>query len=139
MNKGCTVKQNTECFRIARKSGLKVKALMSIGHPGETMDTINESIKWLKKVKPDETDITIISIYPGSNYFNKSIKISENLLKYENQDGDKLYIRDIDFLKDANFYKSKNDSYISFVHTDNLSENDIIKCRDKIESITQKF
>jgi len=139
IKKGCTVKQNTECFKIARKSGLKVKALMSVGHPGETIETVNDTIKWLRKVKPDETDITIISIYPGSNYFNKSVKLSDDLLKYENGGGDKLYIRNIDFLKDVNFYKSKPGSYVSYVHTDDLSEEDIVQCRYKIEKAIQEF
>jgi anaerobic magnesium-protoporphyrin IX monomethyl ester cyclase len=133
MNKGCDVNKNNKCFEIARNSGLKIKALMSVGHPGESYETVNETIKWLNKVKPDETDITIISIYPGANYFNQSIKISDDILKYENKYKDNLYIRNIDFLKDSNFYKSKIGEYHSYVHTDYLSEEQIVECRDKIE------
>ena len=40
MNKNTTVEQNTQAFEIARKANLKVKALMSLGHPGESKDTI---------------------------------------------------------------------------------------------------
>ena len=136
MNKGCNVDKNTNCFEIARKHGLKVKALMSVGHPGESYKTVEETIDWLQKVKPDETDTTIISVYPGSNYFNKSIKINDDFLKYTNEFNDSLYIRNIDFLKDSNFYKSKIGSYVSFVHTDYLSPNDLVKCRDEIEKIS---
>ena len=137
MNKGCNVDKNTNCFEIARKHGLKVKALMSVGHPGESYKTVEETIDWLQKVKPDETDTTIISVYPGSNYFNKSIKINDDFLKYTNEFDDSLYIRNIDFLKDSNFYKSKIGSYVSFVHTDYLSPNDLVKCRDEIEKISK--
>jgi len=137
MKKGCTVDKNNKCFDIARESGLKIKALMSVGHPGESYETVNETIKWLEKVKPDETDTTIISVYPGSDYFNNSIKISDDILMYKNGSSDKLYIRNIDFLKNSNFYKSKVGSYVSFVHTDYLSENEIVECRNEIERISK--
>jgi anaerobic magnesium-protoporphyrin IX monomethyl ester cyclase len=110
INKGCTVEDNTRCFDIARKSGLKVKALMSIGHAGESFYTISDTITWLKDVKPDETDTTIISVYPGANYFNKAVRMNNSWLKYTSKtSGDNLYIKDIDFLSDSNFYKSKSD------------------------------
>jgi len=136
INKGCNVDDNTKCFDIARKNGLKVKALMSVGHAGESYNTIKDTINWLQKVKPDETDTTIISVYPGSNYFNNSIKISDDFLKFE-KNGDNLYIRNIDFLKNSNFYKSKIGSYVSFVHTDYLSEKQLVECRDEIEKTSK--
>lgn len=66
-----------------------------------------------------------------------NIKISDNLLKYQNGYGDSLYFKNVDFLKDSNFFKSKLDSYISFVHTDNLSEKEIVNCRNKIDAISK--
>jgi len=132
MNKMTTADMNTKTFELANKVGLKVKALMSVGHPGESEESVNETIKWLKKVKPDETDVTIVSIYPGCNYFNKSIKISNEHLKFTSKYGDALYIRNIDFLKQSNFYKSKSDEYSSYVHTDYLSEKDMVDSRNRI-------
>lgn len=138
MNKRTTVDINNKAFDIAKHAGLKIKALMSIGHPGESEKTIKDTIDWLKKVKPDETDTTIISIYPGCNYFNKSIKISDEHLKFTSEyTGDVLYIRNIDFLKSSNFYKSKSGDYVSYVHTDYMSENDVINARDEVEKITK--
>lgn len=139
MNKGCTVEDNTKCFKIARKAGLKVKALMSIGHPGESLESIEETIKWLEKVKPDETDVTIVSIYPGSNYFDKSTFIEKGLLKYVNESGDVLYIKNIDFLEESNFYKSKSDEYVSYVYTEYLSYDEIVEQRLRIENSIKKI
>jgi radical SAM superfamily enzyme YgiQ (UPF0313 family) len=134
INKGCTVEDNTKVFDVARKNNLKIKALMSIGHPGETHETINETTHWLKKVKPEETDITIIAVYPGSHYFNKSVLIGKNLLKYtDKKTNDNLYIKSTDFLKCSNFYKSKSDEYVSFVYTDFLSDKEIVNQRLFIE------
>jgi radical SAM superfamily enzyme YgiQ (UPF0313 family) len=134
INKGCTVEDNTKTFNLARKNNLKIKALMSIGHPGETYDTIKETIDWLKKVKPDETDITIVSVYPGSYYFNKSIFVDKNLLLYKNdKTNDLLYIKNIDFLNQSNFYKSKSNEYASYVYTKELSTDEIVDQRLLIE------
>ena len=47
INKQATRDENTRCMEIARRHGLKVKALMSIGHPGESFETIEETRKWL--------------------------------------------------------------------------------------------
>ena len=138
INKGCTVEDNTNSFEIARNNNLKVKALMSVGHPGESQDSINETKSWLNKVKPDETDITIVSVYPGSFYFNKSILTNNNNLLYESsKTGDKLYIDNIDFLKESNFYKSKSNEYSSFVYTDFLSKKQLITNRNNLEKISK--
>jgi radical SAM superfamily enzyme YgiQ (UPF0313 family) len=136
INKGCKVKDNSKCFDIARNNGLKIKALMSIGHPGESVGTIQETIQWLQMVQPDETDVTIVSVYPGSEYFNKSITIcKDELLKYTNEKTkDSLYIKNIDFLNESNFYKSKVDEYISYVATDYLSCDELVKQRSLIEN-----
>ena len=132
MNKGCMVKDNTKSFEIARNNNLKIKALMSLGHPGESPETIQESIDWIKSVKPEETDITIISVYPGSHYFDKSVLIDKDTLVFKTLE-DKLYIKNIDFLKDANFYKSKSNEYVSFVYTDYLTAEELVKYRLKFE------
>lgn len=135
INKGCTVEVNTESFNIARKNNLKIKALMSIGHVGESHDTIKETINWLKKNKPDETDITIVSVYPGSHYFNESILIKKNLLLYKNsKTNDRLFIKNTDFLNQSNFYKGKLNECISYVHTDLLSRNEMVNQKRIIEN-----
>ncbi len=133
VNKGCTVADNSECFKIAADSGLKVKALMSIGHPGESQDTIKETMQWLQEFPPDELDVTIISVYPGSEYFNKSVVLDDNLLKYENiKTNDSLYIKNIDFLNESNFYKSKNGDCKAYVSTDYLSSEQLVEQRSLI-------
>ena len=132
MNKGCTVKDNTKAFDISRNNGLKVKALMSIGHPGESKESIRETYEWLKMVEPDEIDVSIISVYPGSNYYNKSILL-ENQLIYTSKTGDKLYIDNIDFIEKSNFYKSKSNEYVSYVYTDYLNKSELIESRLMLE------
>jgi radical SAM superfamily enzyme YgiQ (UPF0313 family) len=54
IQKKATKDENTRCVDIAHKYGLKVKALMSAGHAGESEETINDTKEWLLKVKPDD-------------------------------------------------------------------------------------
>ena len=83
MNKNNTVADNTRACAAAKNSGLKVKALMSIGHPGETTNTIKATADWVKLVTPDEVDVTIISTYPGTPYYDDSIwSEKDNAWKY---------------------------------------------------------
>ena len=135
MNKGNTVKDNTNALEMARQAGLKVKALMSIWHPGESLDTINETKDWLLKVRPDETDITIISTYPGTPYYDETIWNEEkNAWQYINKKtGDKLYSLNVDYMKDSVFYKSDPNSYKAFVFTDYLNCQELVDERKKLD------
>jgi len=140
MNKGNTVKDNTNALEMARQAGLKVKALMSIGHPGESIDTINETKDWLLKVRPDETDITIISTYPGTPYYDETIWNEEkNAWQYTNKKtGDKLYSLNVDYMKDSVFYKSDPNSYKAFVFTDYLNCQELVDERKKLDILIKR-
>jgi radical SAM superfamily enzyme YgiQ (UPF0313 family) len=133
MNKRISVDQNTNAVMIARESGLKVKAYMSIGHPGESRDSIEETRKWLSEVKPDTTDVTIITPYPGSDYFDKSVFNGKEWVYTSDETLDKLYSLDYDFINHSYFYKSKSNDYISYVHTDDLTESDLVFYRSYLE------
>lgn len=133
MMKKNTVESNTRCVEIAKRNDLKVKALMSIGHPGESRETIQETKSWLATIKPDEFDVTIISVYSGTPYYDYSIHVNDNIYKYTSKSGDNLYSIEIDYKKDSLFYKSKADTYQSFVYTDYLSREDIVNERYKLE------
>jgi radical SAM superfamily enzyme YgiQ (UPF0313 family) len=66
IQKKATRDDNTRCMEISRRHGLKVKALMSLGHPGESEETIRATRDWLVDVRPDDFDATVITTYPGT-------------------------------------------------------------------------
>ena len=129
MNKKTTVEQNTKVFKMAKRNNMKVKALMSIGHPGESLETIKETSRWLLEVKPDEIDVTIVTLYPGSPYFDESVFDGEKWV-YTTTGGDKLYSLDNDFLNGKYYYKSKQGEFSSYVFTENLRQEEIIINRE---------
>ena len=131
--KRATREDNTKMLHIAHKYGIKVKALMSVGHPGESEETILATRDWLLEEKPDDFDVTIINVYPGTSYFDESVCIGEPVYKFVTN-GDALYSENMDFHRDMQFYKGAPGDYKSYVWTDYISRERICELRDEVES-----
>ena len=132
INKKATRDDNTRMLRTAHKYGLKVKALMSIGHPGESEETISATKQWLLDEKPDDFDATVITLYPGTPYWDNSVCVEEPIYRYE-VNGDSLYSENIDFTKELAYYKGHAGEYSAFVWTDHISRERIVAMRDELE------
>lgn len=143
MNKRATVEENSHCIEIAKRHGLKVKALMSLGHPGESSDSAKATRDWLLAVKPDDFDITVITVYPGTPYYDDSVphSTSEKVWVYTATQGTRLYSKEINYCKVADFYKGDpNGGYESFVFTDHMTQQEIVTIRNNIErEVRQKL
>lgn len=135
INKRSTLEENTRCFEIAKKYRLKVKALMSIGHPGESEETISDTHEWLLEMQPDDFDITIITCYPGSPYYDYALPV-ENAPGHwvYTYNDDRLFQIEVDYTKVSEYYKGNPDGgYISYVYTDYLNPEDLVYWRDHLE------
>ncbi|MDP6052349.1 MAG: radical SAM protein [Candidatus Latescibacteria bacterium] len=137
INKKATQEDNTRCIEIARRHNLKVKGLMSMGHPGETEDTIQESYRWLKEVRPNDFDVTIITCYPGTPYYDYAVPhetLPDVWIYTYQKTGDRLYQFEVDYTKIANYYKGDPDGgYQAYVYTDSLSREELVERRDWLE------
>lgn len=140
INKRATQAENTRCAEIAKRHGLKVKALMSIGHPGESLETLQETRQWILDTKPEDFDVTIITPYPGSPYYDEAIQNEKGDWVYTYKGtGDRLYAEEVDYFKTADYYKGDpNGGYRSYVYTDSLSKEDLVRERDRLESDLRK-
>ncbi len=141
IRKNATLDDNTRCVETAKKHGLKVKALMSIGHAGESHESIENTKNWLLKVEPEEFDCTIITTYPGSPYFDNAVKEKDYYVYTDPKNKDKLYQSTIDYLSELDYYKGDpEDGYVSYVWTQNISAKDIVEERGKLEAeVRQKL
>jgi anaerobic magnesium-protoporphyrin IX monomethyl ester cyclase len=144
INKKSNQDENTRCVQIARKYGLKMKALMSIGHPGESDSTIKDTEQWLLDTRPDDFDITIITTYPGTPYYDRAIphpeKPGEWIYTFE-KNGDRLYALEVDYEQEASYYKGNPhevDGNKSFVYTDHLTREQIVTRRHELEATVRK-
>jgi radical SAM superfamily enzyme YgiQ (UPF0313 family) len=144
INKKATIDDNTRVLEIARRHGLKVKALMSVGHPGESEETVTAVHDWLLQVKPDDFDCTVITTYPGTPYYDEAIEhpTLEDVWTYTcKKSGDRLHAYDVDFTKVAEYYKGDpNGGYHSYVFTDHLSGENLVNMRNWVEnSVREKL
>ena len=133
INKKATVEDNIRMLETAHKHGLKVKALMSMGHPAESEETVYAMRDWLIEHKPDDFDATVITVYPGTPYYDNSVEVSPGVYCFETH-GDKLYSDDVDFSKEEAYYKGKSGEYHAFVWTDFLTRERLAQLRDEVES-----
>lgn len=138
INKKATLADNTRTVELARKHGLKVKALMSVGHPGESEQTIKDTQKWLLDVAPEEFDCTVITTYPGTPYYDEALphETQKGVWTYTyGKTGDRLHAYEIDYLRVMDHYKGDpKGGYKSFVFTDHLSADEIVRLRNWVES-----
>jgi radical SAM superfamily enzyme YgiQ (UPF0313 family) len=135
INKKATRADNTRCVEIAHRHGLKVKALMSLGHPGESEATAADTRDWLLETRPDDFDVTIITTYPGTPYYDDAVPHASrpDVWTYE-ANGDRLHAYEVDYTRVADYYKGDpNGGYRSFVFTDFMSCEQIVRARDAIE------
>lgn len=133
INKRATREENTRCVDIAHAAGLKVKALMSIGHPGESFETLRETGDWLIQNRPSDFDVTIITPYPGSPYYDDAIEENGKWV-YTSRGGDKLFAKEVNYFETADYYKGDpNGGYTSYVWTPTLSREELVLARDRME------
>ena len=134
IRKRATREDNTRCVNIAKRHNLKVKALMSIGHAGESHESIQNTKKWLLETKPDDFDCTIITTYPGSPYFDNAVFVDDHYVYVDSKTGERLYQSQIDYLVDQDYYKGDpNGGYVSYVWTEHLSALQLVEEREKLE------
>lgn len=141
INKRATLEDNTRCVDIAKAAGLKVKALMSVGHPGESEESVIAVRNWLLQVKPEDFDCTIITPYPGSPYYDEAVPADKpGLYAYaQPKTGDKLYAWELDYSATASYYKGvPGGGYKSFVYTDYLTAEKLVEMRDWLEADVRK-
>lgn len=134
INKRATREENSRCVDIAHANGLKVKALMSIGHPGEDYQTLAETEGWLLEARPEDFDITIITPYPGSPYYDDAIEEDGAWVYTYSKTGDKLFAKEVNYFETADYYKGDpNGGYTSYVWTKALTREALVQERDRME------
>jgi radical SAM superfamily enzyme YgiQ (UPF0313 family) len=137
INKKSSRDDNTRCLEIARRHRLRVKALMSVGHPGESPGTVRDTHDWLLETRPDDFDVTIITAYPGTPYYDEAIPhetLADVWTYTYRKTGDRLHAQEVDFTRVAEYYKGNPDGgYRAYVFTDAMSGAALVQARDFVE------
>ncbi len=79
MRKGISTVQTIKAFKWAKEVGLMTVANVVLGFPGETKETIWETVKFIDRIKPSDVGYYIATPYPGTPLYEQVVK--DGLLK----------------------------------------------------------
>jgi len=69
INKGITLEQIENTFRLAREAGLETVAFFMIGNLTENEKTMDDTIRFAIKLSPDLAAFTVATPYPGTRMY----------------------------------------------------------------------
>ncbi|MGZ4914351.1 MAG: B12-binding domain-containing radical SAM protein [Halobacteriota archaeon] len=75
VQKGTKVGQARRAFRTARDIGMHTIASMTLGMPGESRATADETIGFAKNVDPDYAIFSLATPYPGTKFYELASKM----------------------------------------------------------------
>jgi len=70
IGKSLTLAQIESFFSASKKAGIIVHGCFMVGNPGETHETMAQTLKFAKKLKPDTAQFFPIMVYPGTKTYN---------------------------------------------------------------------
>ncbi|MBI2663196.1 radical SAM protein [Candidatus Woesearchaeota archaeon] len=119
MEKFITTESIINAFEWAHEAGLKTRAYMIIGGPGESYDTIKESEELMEKIKPTAISWTINTMLPGLKGYDEAVK--KGLIEEDKIDWSGVGFRNI---------------HSAVLPTEHLSKEDILS---EWERVSEKF
>lgn len=120
INKQTKVAQHTKAVQLCRRCGIKTRAYLMVGLPGESWQTIKETKDWLYKAMPDSIGIGIFCPYPGSDIYNNPDKYDIKIWPHSNKDL---------------WFRGKKNEQQSYVSTSSMTREEIIEAKQLIEEV----
>ncbi len=84
LNKDITLEQVEEAVGKTQEVGLQTIGYFMIGSPGESPETISQTIQFAKKLKLDFAQFAITTPFPGTELYSLYLKNSGNDISWEN-------------------------------------------------------
>lgn len=69
MHKGITLEQSLKFNAAAQKAGMRVHGCFMVGNPGETKETMRETLEFSKKLRLDTVQYFPLIVYPGTEAY----------------------------------------------------------------------
>ena len=69
MQKGISIEKIEESFALTRKAGIKTLGYFLAGLPGETSETLSDTIAFSKRLNPDFAAWGVLIVFPGSPFY----------------------------------------------------------------------
>jgi radical SAM superfamily enzyme YgiQ (UPF0313 family) len=86
-HKNLNLNKVREIVSLTKEMGIKVHLTFTLGLPGETWETIKKTIDFAIEVDPDSTQFSIVTPFPGTDYFEwtekKGYLLTKDWSKYD--------------------------------------------------------
>ena len=66
IHKGTTIEQDTQVLHWCKELGIKFKASLILGLPGEDRESLSRTRDWILKERPDRVDVNTLIPFPGT-------------------------------------------------------------------------
>lgn len=70
MQKGTTVAQNRKALLLCKELGVPVRCSLMYGCPGETPETVRNTVRFIDETQPDEWNLAVLTPVPGSAWWD---------------------------------------------------------------------
>lgn len=74
LNKKITLEQISHAFKLCKEQGIQLACSFMVGIPGETIDDMNSTFKFARKLDPDWCQFNTYVAVPGSNLYDEIMK-----------------------------------------------------------------
>ena len=114
---GSNLDSYKKAFQICKDLGIFTVAHIIVGLPGESEETIKETINFLQYLNPNDVSVNIITPYPGTKLFKLAIE--------------KEWI--------LTFNWAEYTGFNAIMKTDNLTHQQLVEIRKKMKNKFRKF
>lgn len=74
IDKKITADEIIEATNMAKSVGIQVRYFMMLGNRGETVETFEETLRFLDRARPHQYVFSCLSVYPGTRDFQKAVE-----------------------------------------------------------------
>ena len=92
MRKGYRIEQAYKVFEWVHEVGINAHAHVMIGNPGDTVETVNRTIQFVKELDPTTATFGICTPYPGTPLFDEVAQIFPEIADGTSSDLSKLHL-----------------------------------------------
>lgn len=74
LKKDITLAQTREAIDLTKKAGIQCTANIIFGSPGETRETVEQTLRFVKQLDPDYASFTYLTAFPGSILYDEALR-----------------------------------------------------------------
>lgn len=133
-NNSVTVADNRKAVRLCRKYGITTSSGFITGTPGETITDLKKTYEFMKKYPLDNTQIYILTPYPGTETWRL---VEKEGLVSNKMDFSKLFVQ-LPSLRLPDFFRKENPSFIKnriFLNIKYKNSNEYIRLIFKMQKL----